>query len=502
MTVDLDIPQYQQMVQVMRRPQPFPTAQWTPWLSKKGEDLAQELTNPPGWEAALGEQDVERLWTLWVNAAEAWLAKRSEAHLVGPTANYKGRNRCVERTHRVAAQTREAEPGALSVRHRRVLRLARQLEELSRHLTRLAPAGGPLPYLVVSLWAKAGRAGTTLLPELNWPADPPRLPALNSLTQQVRDASYLLQAQVRRDRIQQWRLWMQDGWQAEPGKVYRWVAGGRAAPTAMLQRDVGGVTANVAEMDAILQEAWGPIFRMYASRPEPAWEPFLARYEHAIPPASPMVAEPITAEGLRSRLDRTSTRRAAGLDGWRTAELKALPLLLLAMLAALLNVVEATGTWPDALLRTLVALIPKGEGSDPLQQRPISIASTVYRLWAGVRLQDAMRWQETWVLPGQHGCRLAHCTEDLYWRLALRVEEALLGVSPHMWGVSLDFSKCFDRVPQHIVMQVAHRMGAAPNVMRALEGMYQARVCARGSGSTRRWARNITLPMASFRAAR
>ena len=58
-----------------------------------------------------------------------------------------------------------------------------------------------------------------------------------------------------------------------------WVVGGRAAPTTLLQREDGGVTTSVAEMDAILEEAWGPIFRKYASQPEPPWEPFLTEYK-------------------------------------------------------------------------------------------------------------------------------------------------------------------------------------------------------------------------------
>ena len=83
----------------------------------------------------------------------------------------------------------------------------------------------------------------------------------------------------------------------------------------------------MVEMDEIFLEAWAPIFRMYVTKPEPDWEPFLKKYEHAIPPPTPMEAEPHTDERLGKHLKRTSKHRAAGLDGWRMAELIALPLL-------------------------------------------------------------------------------------------------------------------------------------------------------------------------------
>ena len=291
-----------------------------------------------------------------------------------------------------------------------------------------------VPYSLVVLWRKARCTGADLLPGLPWPEAQPQLQELPPLVQQVREACHRQQVQVRSERLQAWKVRVQDQWPAEPGQVFAWVAGGRSAPTTLLQREDGGVTANVEEMDAILQAAWAPIFRKYASQPEPPWEPFLAEYERVIPPASPMVSAPFTADVLQRRLTRTSKRRAAGLDGWRTAELKSMPLPLLELLAQLLNVVEETGIWPDAIPRTEVVLIPKGEGTGPLQQRPLSIASVVYRLWAGVRLEDAMQWQESWVLSGQSGFRLKHCTEDLYWELALRVEDVRLALRPAYWG--------------------------------------------------------------------
>ena len=79
-----------------------------------------------------------------------------------------------------------------------------------------------------------------------------------------------------------------------------------------------------------------------------------------------------------------------GLDGWCVADLLCLPLLN--MLADLLAVVEATGKWPHIVARVYVSLIPKGEGMLPMQQRPLSVLSQLYRVWAGIRLEECMVW--------------------------------------------------------------------------------------------------------------
>ena len=40
------------------------------------------------------------------------------------------------------------------------------------------------------------------------------------------------------------------------------------------------------------------------------------------------------------------------------------------------------------------SLVPKGEGGgDPMNLRPLTVLSQVYRIWAGLRMEDAKAWQ-------------------------------------------------------------------------------------------------------------
>lgn len=163
--------------------------------------------------------------------------------------------------------------------------------------------------------------------------------------------------------------------------------------------------------------------------------------------------------------------QAAGIEGWRVEELAALPDLLLDQLAEFYNVVERTATWPHSLERAVVSLIPKGQGSRPLDLRPISVMSVIYRVWAVRRLQDLKGWQELWATSGQHAFRADHSTEDVFWVLALQVEAALLD-GRHLYGLKFDFAKCFDRLPHNVLLKLVQRMGMSSRILGPLNTMY------------------------------
>ena len=82
-------------------------------------------------------------------------------------------------------------------------------------------------------------------------------------------------------------------------------------------------------------------------------------------------------------------RTSTGLDGWCVVDLLCLPDVLLNWLAELLTVIEQTGRWPRILARGFISLIPKGEGMLPMQQRPLSVLSQIYRYGRGFDWRSA-----------------------------------------------------------------------------------------------------------------
>lgn len=184
-----------------------------------------------------------------------------------------------------------------------------------------------------------------------------------------------------------------------------------------------------------------------------------------------MQLEPLEGDHLRRTLTKMRSLSAAGCDGWRVDELKRLPEVLLDWLAVVFNVVEETGEWPSALTVGITSLISKGEGNSPLKLRPIGVMSVVYRLWAATRVREVLSWQEEWLDDNLHGFRRAHGADDVWWGQALSIECALLQ-SDDLFGLSLDYGKCFDRVPVNIVLELASYCGLPPKLVLPLRTLY------------------------------
>ncbi|KAJ9456896.1 hypothetical protein DIPPA_17317 [Diplonema papillatum] len=151
-------------------------------------------------------------------------------------------------------------------------------------------------------------------------------------------------------------------------------------------------------MDVLLRgpSAWGGVYERHGRKetPAPKWEAFEKDFRAHIPRADAVELNAITAADLRKTLSTMNKNTAPGAEGWRVRELAALPDEALRRFAELFAVVEKTGKWPESLMRALVSLIPKGEGGfGPMDLRPISVTSAVYRLWAATRLRMLMEWK-------------------------------------------------------------------------------------------------------------
>ena len=125
------------------------------------------------------------------------------------------------------------------------------------------------------------------------------------------------------DGLREWRSWLEEAWTSDQGAVYRWLKDeSYAPPVTFLSRPDATATANLAEMDGLLQDAWRPINCKYATDPEPDPTAFLRTYGHHVWRV-PMIASRRDGPRLRKGLSRMKPS-ALGLDGWRMADLRSL----------------------------------------------------------------------------------------------------------------------------------------------------------------------------------
>ena len=488
LVLQLDPRQYRQKICRIVRPAAFAVEAWEAIEQDAEEDLALEclLQNEQGWAKAKEDKDVEGMWRAWCKAAESYLHKRSQA---GRDAAHKesgrsGRwkNMDPQMRYTAASQGRGdliGKGGAEDLKQRRLARLARQWEELLRQRRSVLGRGlGQHPQETQLLWQSICKLAKLVVPEARWPLLPsiPDVATGEVVLADLRKKLATHSSAIREQRVENWRRWLQQQWREggrHRGKVFREVSGrGLVLSSVLARRQDGTTTANINEIHAMLKATWDPVFRRYADTPEPSWGTFSDRFSKHFH-HHPMNLDDITADGLRIALSKMRDSQAAGAEGWRVAEVKRLPAPLLKRMAVFLNAVEAAGQWPVGLERAIVSLIPKEEEVSSAEFRPISVMSVIYRLWAAVRLQDVMAWQEAWIHHSQHGARKLHGTADVFWPLALRVEHALLTGKP-LYGLSLDYQKCFDSLPQKILLQLSKEMGLHERVLRPLGAMYSS----------------------------
>ena len=119
--------------------------------------------------------------------------------------------------------------------------------------------------------------------------------------------------------------------------------------------------------------------------------------------------------------------------------------MLLGWLADLLREVERPGRWPARLVEGYTAVIPKEGPLGPLNTRPLTGLSKVYRLLAGVRLADALAWQGSFgFLPATSLVDGAAVTQVLLELCRLRGWAVA--------GMSIDDVKCFNLIPHAVVL--------------------------------------------------
>ncbi len=117
---------------------------------------------------------------------------------------------------------------------------------------------------------------------------------------------------------------------------------------------------------------------------------------------------------------------ATGPDGISREDLLKLPKPLVLRLLKLIHQSEQTGQWdPSILTGLIVALEKHDQAKGPQDYRPICVFSLVYRCWSSIRARQFLQWLVRWVHPSLLGHMPGRSTADLWYRLAMRIENSL-----------------------------------------------------------------------------
>jgi hypothetical protein len=161
--------------------------------------------------------------------------------------------------------------------------------------------------------------------------------------------------------------------------------------------------------------------------------------------------------------------------GWDDLHPRALLRLADRDLLVLINLIarcEREGRWPDAVQLVVVVLLPKLDGGF----RTIGLLPLLPRVWMRARRSIAKMWEKENSRPYPYAGEARGATVAA-WKQAARAElAATLGTD---YGqVLLDLVKAFERIPHHVLVREARRLGYPAWLIRLSLATYRLHECS------------------------
>ena len=167
------------------------------------------------------------------------------------------------------------------------------------------------------------------------------------------------------------------------------------------------------------------------------------------------------AEAIR----RMPVQKATGICGWAPSDLKLLPPEAVEILCLIFHKAVSFGL-PPHLLRARVCVLAKTAKPESIRQsRPITIFSTLYRLWSSVLTRQVLRQWKPLFPQTVAGSMPQRSCRDLSYRQQQRIEASLLD-GTRLLGASVDLVKCFNQIPWQPAVAMAGHVGAPPAELR------------------------------------
>ncbi len=142
------------------------------------------------------------------------------------------------------------------------------------------------------------------------------------------------------------------------------------------------------------------------------------------------------------------SRPTRNFDRAIESEFKQLPPCLLSALLDIYKLCESTGYFPSSFYYSYTALIPKGTSRTPLSLRPIAVLPVPYRVYASLRCQTLLQWQDSWIHPAQFAFCKGRSTTSMNSTLSFDLLHRYQTKSAFA-GIQFDFMKCFDTIPHY-----------------------------------------------------
>ena len=233
----------------------------------------------------------------------------------------------------------------------------------------------------------------------------------------------------------------------------------------VLQQDIVACTAE--ELHDAFEGFWCPILQRdlgAASQSLAEW-PDVLRLLLRKAPTDQLPLRSFAPDLWNKAIRRMKSATSTGVCGWNCTDLKLLPEEAVAILAHIFHQ-AVTCQLPAHIMRARVCVLAKVASPESMGQgRPITVFSTLYRVWSSVLARQILSaWSRTFPV-GVAGSMPGVACRDVSYRLQHRIELSLLG-GPCIYGCSVDLIKAFNQLPWAPIASMMIHLGVAEALVR------------------------------------
>ena len=232
-----------------------------------------------------------------------------------------------------------------------------------------------------------------------------------------------------------------------------------------LQLSQEDFTMDPPTMHQHLHQAWSPYFcRDKVDDDQHTWEKAITFLEH-VQDFPIMAHQPITGQQLYHAVKKTKLASSRGGDGFSTLDLRRLPMPLWELMATIFTKIEQKHLWPEAWTLAKTLCLPKtSEPKTPLDIRPITVMSKMYRVWGKIRGGQVADHLASHIPKTIGGPCAQVSSEMIAFYTADRIEEAISNKTP-LSGVVLDIIKCYNSIPREPLKLLLCRLGIPHDII-------------------------------------
>ena len=430
--------------------------------------------------ASLQVSDVDSAFNLWTRQAERFCASLATMQDLPVCRKHFGRGQ-TPKVVQTPVQAPPASPDhwAADVRLASMIKLERKFSQLCSKLRSNPCSGSEAHQQLLNLCTNIQQAWARLFPdELCCISNiVPSFQEVNTMQEALAKRLVTYQQSLRDHHIDQHKSRLIQDWSQGSRKLtYAWVRDTEPYTTPCFQHpnQKNEYITKHAELHQMMLKDWSPLFNRYLDRQPPQYSDFIAEFPESLSPLREHTAHnPFSLPRLNSQMITDTIKNlkptAPGADGWNVCEMQSLSHIAIELLTEIFNTIELCAIWPSTLFEVPVAALRKGEGSSPLDIRPISLTPILYRIWARARFFTQLQpWHVQWLPSQLRGGAPGRDAVDAFYDLALEAEFCAQTNRP-LYGVLYDYTKCFDLVAWPVEKGLLTDLGMPLHV---LEPMY------------------------------